>query len=260
MGRIRCIKPDFAQSESMGRVSREARLLFILLWTVVDDAGRTRASSRMLASLLYPYDDDVAGTRESSRMLANARESSTNLIDAWMAELEAENCLVRYVVDGSTYLQICNWARHQKIDRPSASKIPAFDESSRVLANPRRVLDADKDKDMEEEGDKEKDKEEDKPKATTQSKASSKPDDVSSQVWSDWIAHRKAKRATVSSTVVDSVRREAQRAGWTLEAALVEVVARGWQGFKAEWVLKQATGRSFGQVDYKAGVSDDGSL
>lgn len=100
--------------------------------------------------------------------------------------------------------------------------------------------------------------------STTQNRTRSstlrKPDDVSDQVWSDWVAHRKAKKATVSATVLDSVRREAEKAGWTLQAALAESVARGWQGFKADWVAKQATGRSFGQVDYKAGVNDDGSL
>jgi hypothetical protein len=117
MARIRTIKPEFPQSESMGRVSREARLLFILLWTHVDDSGRARASSRMLASLLYPYDDDAK-----------------DLIDGWMAELEAEGCLDRYVADGNQYLQVRNWLNHQKIDRPSASKIPAPPES---FANPR---------------------------------------------------------------------------------------------------------------------------
>jgi hypothetical protein len=122
MARIRTLKPEFPQSESMGRVSRDARLLFILIWTLCDDAGRTRAASRMLASLLYPYDDDAP-----------------KKIDGWLAELEREGCIVRYQVEGATYLQVCNWLNHQKIDKPSASKIPSFDESSRILANPREV-------------------------------------------------------------------------------------------------------------------------
>jgi hypothetical protein len=120
MPRIRTIKPEFPQSESMGRVSREARLLFILLWTICDDSGRTRAASRMLASLLYPYDDDAP-----------------KRIDGWLGELEREECVIRYQAEGATYLQVCNWLNHQKIDKPSASKIPAFDESSRIIANPR---------------------------------------------------------------------------------------------------------------------------
>lgn len=120
MARIRSIKPEFPQSESMGRVSRDARLLFVQLWTLCDDSGRTRAVSRMLASLLFPYDDDAP-----------------NLIDGWLEELEREGCIVRYLVDGSAYLEIPKWLEHQRIDRPTPSKIPAFDEASRILANPR---------------------------------------------------------------------------------------------------------------------------
>ena len=120
MARIRTIKPEFPQSESMGRVSRESRYCFILLWTLADDSGRLRGNSRMLASLLYPYDLDAG-----------------KLIDKWLADLEQEKCLVRYAIEGDTYIQICNWLKHQKIDKPSASKIPAFTEESRILANPR---------------------------------------------------------------------------------------------------------------------------
>lgn len=136
MARIRTIKPEFPQAESMGRVSRDARLTFVLLWTLADDDGRSRASSRLLASLLYPYDDDAA-----SKM------------DGWLAELEAEDCIRRYVVDGETYLYIPKWADHQRIDHPTASKLPApppvvvslasARESSRVLAPRAPALEVD---------------------------------------------------------------------------------------------------------------------
>lgn len=63
-----------------------------------------------------------------------------------------------------------------------------------------------------------------------------KPEGVAEQVWVDFLAHRKAKRAPVSETVIAGIRREAEKAGWSLEDALAEIVARGWQGFKAEWV------------------------
>lgn len=128
MPRIRTIKPEFPQSETMGRVSREARLLFIQLWTVADDSGRARGNSRVLASLLYPYDDDAR-----------------DLIDGWMAELESVDAVRRYMVDGDTFLEICNWLKHQKIDKPSASKFPRFDEGSRILANPREPSSGDRD-------------------------------------------------------------------------------------------------------------------
>lgn len=63
-----------------------------------------------------------------------------------------------------------------------------------------------------------------------------KPEGVSEQVWADFLQSRKARRAPVTATVVAGISREAAKAGWTLEAALAESVARGWQSFKAEWV------------------------
>lgn len=109
VARIRTIKPEFPHSESMGKVSRDSRLLFVLMWTLADDSGRLRGSSRMLASLLFPYDSDVP-----------------KKIDGWLTELESENCISRYVVDGNQYIEIRNWLSHQKIDRPTLSKIPSF--------------------------------------------------------------------------------------------------------------------------------------
>lgn len=120
MARIRSIKPEFPHSESMGKVSRDARLTFIEMWTISDDAGRLRGNSRMLASLLFPYDDDAP-----------------KKIDGWLSELEKQNCIVRYEVDGANYIQIQKWVEHQKIDKPSTSKIPQFDEASRMLSKPR---------------------------------------------------------------------------------------------------------------------------
>ncbi len=117
MPRIRSIKPEFPQSESMGRVSRESRLLFVLLWTLCDDFGRSRASSRMLASLLFPYDGAIS-----------------TQIDEWLRELERENCITLYEVGGSHYLQVVNWDKHQKVDHPSKSGFPA---PSTYVANPR---------------------------------------------------------------------------------------------------------------------------
>ena len=63
-----------------------------------------------------------------------------------------------------------------------------------------------------------------------------KPDDVSDDLWSDFLAHRKQKKAIVSERVINTIRNEAKIAGWTLEEALDEVILRDWRGFKAEWV------------------------
>ena len=47
---------------------------------------------------------------------------------------------------------------------------------------------------------------------------------------------RKAKKAPLTKTAVDGIRKEAAKAGLTLEAAIRECCAKGWAGFKAEWV------------------------
>jgi len=63
-----------------------------------------------------------------------------------------------------------------------------------------------------------------------------KPDGVKDQTWADFVALRKRKRADLTETALGAISREAERAGWSLEAALAECVARGWQAFKADWV------------------------
>jgi hypothetical protein len=104
----------------MGRVSRDARLTFILMWPQADDSGRLRGSSRMLASVLYPFDDDAP-----------------KKIEGWLGELVKAGTIVRYTSGENAYIQICNWLSHQKIDHPTPSKIPAPSESSLILASPR---------------------------------------------------------------------------------------------------------------------------
>ncbi len=67
------------------------------------------------------------------------------------------------------------------------------------------------------------------------------PDGVSSDVWDSFVAQRKASRAVITESVVKSIQREANKAGWTLEQALAECAARGWRGFKADWVIEKQT-------------------
>jgi hypothetical protein len=62
------------------------------------------------------------------------------------------------------------------------------------------------------------------------------PTGVSQQVWDSFVKQRKTKKAQVTALVIDGIQKEADKAGWTLEMALNEVVVRNWQSFKAEWV------------------------
>ena len=72
MPRIRTIKPEFPHDETLGGVSRDARFLFVLLWTCADDYGRFRASAAYLRGQLFPFDDDV----------------TNDDVERWLKELE----------------------------------------------------------------------------------------------------------------------------------------------------------------------------
>lgn len=79
----------------------------------------------------------------------------------------------------------------------------------------------------------------DKSGRAQKTKTASKPDDVSEQVWNDFLSLRKAKKAPVTAMVIDRIAKEATRASYSLEEALSECIFRGWQGFNADWVNKQ---------------------
>jgi hypothetical protein len=107
MGRIRSIKPEITQSATLGRLRRECRLCFILLFTLADDEGRLRGDANLLAGLLFPYDSD-------------ARQ----LISGWLEDLAAVGAIQWYEVDGQAYVQICKWQSHQKVDHAKRSTFP----------------------------------------------------------------------------------------------------------------------------------------
>lgn len=121
MGRIRSIKPETPKDEIFGKLPRDVRLLFILLWTVADDAGRFRASPTLIKAELFPY-DDLTGEE----------------IGGWLDLLDEKGRIQLYTVRDQQYGSIVNWKNHQKIDRPSTSRIPGFDEGS---SRARRGLD-----------------------------------------------------------------------------------------------------------------------
>ena len=72
------------------------------------------------------------------------------------------------------------------------------------------------------------------------------PPDVGLQEWEDWLSLRKAKKAPVTETVLKSARKEAEKAGITLNAFLTIWCARGSQGLQADW-LKPNERQPFGQ-------------
>jgi hypothetical protein len=75
------------------------------------------------------------------------------------------------------------------------------------------------------------------------------PDGVTESVFKDYLEVRKTKKAKWSDTALKGLVKEAEKAGLSLQEAMELCCARGWVGFKAEWVKdqypkKQETGTS----------------
>lgn len=112
MARIRSLRPEVWDDEAVGSVCRDARLLFVGLITQADDEGRFRARSALLRARVFPYDD-----------------LSAHEVDAWLEALHAAQLIVLYEVAGERYGYLPGWRSNQKIDRASASRLPAPPES-----------------------------------------------------------------------------------------------------------------------------------
>ena len=71
---------------------------------------------------------------------------------------------------------------------------------------------------------------------TTPKQKVERPADVEAQVWDDFLSHRKRVRADVTITAVNRIRGQADKAGMSMNDVLSEIVARGWRGFRADWL------------------------
>lgn len=113
--RIRTLKPEIWKDEAVAAVSHEARLLFIGLITMVDDAGRMRLAVPAIVGHVYPFETIPA-----------------QKVQRWLEELEREHLIAVYEYEGRSYAWLPGWRANQKINRPTPSKYPCppFSDSS----------------------------------------------------------------------------------------------------------------------------------
>ncbi|MEV7085903.1 hypothetical protein AB0O07_08415 [Streptomyces sp. NPDC093085] len=110
MARIRTVKPEAFVSESLAEVSVEAERTFFGLLTQADDHGRHRDNAAIIAGLLWPL---------------RAEHTSVHVEDD-LHQLANAGLICRYTgCDGRRYLHIVTWFDHQKIDKPSQSRLPS---------------------------------------------------------------------------------------------------------------------------------------
>lgn len=112
--RIRSIKPEFYRSDDIAALDIPTRLLFIGLWSYVDDHGRGRDNAQLIVADLFPLD--------------NVRDSFEN-VSRGLSQLEKVGLIHRYEVSGKRYFHVVTWDKHQKVDKPQPSRFPSPDEA-----------------------------------------------------------------------------------------------------------------------------------
>ena len=118
--RIRTIKPEFWTDAKLQSLGDSSKLLAIALLNYADDEGYFLADVRLIRSSCRPFDDNSTITQ---RCIADL--SKIGYISLFKC---AENGSIGFIK---------NFSKHQKIDRPSESKLKSYINST----NTRRILD-----------------------------------------------------------------------------------------------------------------------
>ncbi|WP_143549022.1 hypothetical protein [Rhodococcus sp. ACS1] len=109
--RIRSIKPEFYTSHDIASIKDWShRLVFIGIWSYVDDNGVGRDDVNLITSELFPLEEDPVAAR---RHVAEALDTLADL-----------GLLLRYRYEDRYFLAVSGWYRHQKIDRPKKGRYP----------------------------------------------------------------------------------------------------------------------------------------
>lgn len=104
--RIRTIKPEWRTDRRLHEAGLAARVLSVCLITMSDDEGRGHFREAVLAAECFEHVENPSRT---------FREAFAKL-SGWF--------LTVYEVRGERYWQVCNWSKHQKIDKPRPSRLP----------------------------------------------------------------------------------------------------------------------------------------
>src|SRR3990167_7902357 len=123
--RIRSLKPEHRQHRKVGRLTHRQYRLWVGMICEADDVGRLVAEPDQLRVTIFGYHPSVK-TRDVSDDLAKLRELGSVRL---------------YSHNGTLYADFPSWTEHQRIDHPSKSKLPEYNDSenaredSRGLAN-----------------------------------------------------------------------------------------------------------------------------
>jgi 5-methylcytosine-specific restriction endonuclease McrA len=109
VARIRTIKPEFWEDEKVASLSLRARLLFIATWNMADDEGLLRWTPEYTKANAFIYEDCADELAEAMKELESAR-----LVFPYKGGKLQQR--LAYIV---------NFRKHQRINRPQPSRLPA---------------------------------------------------------------------------------------------------------------------------------------
>ena len=107
MARKRMIDPNFWRDEKVAECTYMERLLFQGLWTFAEDSGVGRANPMLIKADVFPYD--------------TLRASD---IDKSLTKLANLGMILLYSSGEQQYYYICNFGKHQTINRPTPGLLP----------------------------------------------------------------------------------------------------------------------------------------
>ena len=106
MPRIRTIKPQFWLDENLGKLPRDARLLYIGLWNLSDDTGVFEWRPMRIKVQLFPYDLDI----------------TESTIQEWLDLLITSGDVQQFSTNRNSFGFIPSFLKHQEIKKPSQWK------------------------------------------------------------------------------------------------------------------------------------------
>ncbi len=116
MARSRNLKPGFFKNEDLAACGMTARVLFAGLWCFADRMGRLDDRPKRIKAEVFPYD--------------------TVDVDAELSELDRAGFICRYEKNGTKYIQINNFTKHQNPHiKEQDSTIPAPDKHQASTGN-----------------------------------------------------------------------------------------------------------------------------
>lgn len=221
----RIIKESICTSDEVDRLTADQEVFFYRLMVNVDDYGLLDARPKILASKCFPL-----------------KSIDIKKIEAWLQALADVGLIRRYEVDGLPYLAITKWAQHQQI-RAKRPKYPSPESGSEIICDHvQSNVPVIQSKPIQSESESNQSTLA-KPKRASKP-FSGKPVDVSDEVWASFVSVRNKKRAAITDLAILKIRAESVKADITLEEALTICCERGWAGFEAEWIEKNAPRQS----------------